>query len=58
MTESDVTPRMRRVSRNEIVNVVAYPIDVTPRMRRVSRNGRGVVSGVVEGRHASYEACE
>ena len=54
-----VTPRKRRVSRNEIVPFFdAMKILVTPRKRRVSRNLDFRSSRARETCHASQEACE
>ena len=39
--EVGVTPRMRRVSRNDVQPVHLLGGQVTPRMRRVSRNRTG-----------------
>ena len=53
-----VTPRMRRVSRNEMQKLSAAERAVTPRMRRVSRNDAGDIIQVENRSHASHEACE
>ena len=57
--EIHVTPRMRRVSRNEKAEERAEMLlPVTPRMRRVSRNVLKSVQNAVTTGHASHEACE
>ena len=53
-----VTPRMRRVSRNHQQRRRVLFVQVTPRMRRVSRNGLGDGFDKEMKSHASHEACE
>ena len=58
MLPRQVTPRERRVSRNEILLVFRVLQQVTPRERRVSRNSSIVVGRLSLVCHASREACE
>ena len=59
MSDSEqVTPRKRRVSRNEQGGMSMNLINVTPRKRRVSRNEKKPKRSVKERGHASQEACE
>ena len=53
-----VTPRKRRVSRNDEVHLKKEIGDVTPRKRRVSRNLKLQYHGNEFFGHASQEACE
>ena len=57
-TQIDVTPRKRRVSRNDNVNVKNDDDIVTPRKRRVSRNEWESGAATPTESHASQEACE
>ena len=58
LLDHNVTPRMRRVSRNVCPKSQRAGQAVTPRMRRVSRNFLAVCSFAAPIRHASHEACE
>ena len=53
-----VTPRMRRVSWNAILDPIECTSVVTPRMRRVSWNNRISCRYQYSEGHASHEACE
>ena len=53
-----VTPRERRVSRNDDMKGAQEQAEVTPRERRVSRNKDHYNTYVDEKSHASREACE
>ena len=53
-----VTPRKRRVSRNEHNMNARREYYVTPRKRRVSRNAKDIEWMAVSLGHASQEACE
>ncbi len=53
-----VTPRERRVSRNQQMESAAHMRLVTPRERRVSRNDISFMSDLTPFCHASREACE
>ena len=55
---NNVTPRMRRVSRNAPAADEEEENDVTPRMRRVSRNVSAPMDNLYLDSHASHEACE
>ena len=55
----NVTPRMRRVSRNNMsIDELVEKSGVTPRMRRVSRNLSRLSEPGAKLSHASHEACE
>ena len=53
-----VTPRKRRVSRNENEYKGTVYFLVTPRKRRVSRNAEKSAAMAIFLGHASQEACE
>ena len=53
-----VTPRERRVSRNQKHGLIRKKVSVTPRERRVSRNNADGIQHIHSFGHASREACE
>ena len=53
-----VTPRKRRVSRNDYIAAAEEIFGVTPRKRRVSRNNFSPINHFFADSHASQEACE
>ena len=58
MEVDQVTPRKRRVSRNQFFASAVPVFCVTPRKRRVSRNVKLTILEDAKRCHASQEACE